>query len=245
MSFGEKLQTLRKEAGLSQEDLADQLGVSRQAVSKWERDSGYPETEKLLHIARLFQVTVDYLLMEESTGEELPPGERGYYVSRETAAGFLAHQRRRLHKLGGGVGLLVAILSLPVWWSQGGELLSTLAMIAGIVLLFSAKLTGNPYRRLRWEPLTFDPAVKAELSGEYAEKKAALHGCALAGIALMAFGLLFCPQLSPPSPLEALLDALDLVLVGGGAYLYIYMNGLRRSYRRLLQTGEAFLDERK
>ena len=47
MTFGEKLQKLRKESGLSQEELADQLNVSRQAVSKWERDNGYPETEKL------------------------------------------------------------------------------------------------------------------------------------------------------------------------------------------------------
>ena len=42
MTFGEKLQKLRKEAGLSQEEFADQMGVSRQAVSKWESDSGYP-----------------------------------------------------------------------------------------------------------------------------------------------------------------------------------------------------------
>lgn len=236
MSFGEKLQTLRRKAGLSQEDLAGQLEVSRQAVSKWERDSGYPETEKLLRMAQLFQVTVDYLLQEAGGSEAPPPGEKGYYVSRETAAGFLAHQRRRLHKLGGGAGLLLASLSPLFWWPQAGELLSTLLIIVGIVLLFSAKLSGDPYARLRREPLTFDPAVKAELNGDYAERKTALHGCTLAGIALIAFGLLFCPFWS--SRLEQLLDTLDMVLVGAGAYLCIYMTGLRRAYRLLLHPEE-------
>ena len=46
MNFGEKLFKLRKEKGLSQEALADQLGTTRQAVSKWENNQGYPETEK-------------------------------------------------------------------------------------------------------------------------------------------------------------------------------------------------------
>ena len=64
MTFGEKLQKLRKEAGLSQEEFADQMGVSRQAVSKWERDSGYPETEKIIRMGRIFHVTLDYLLNE-------------------------------------------------------------------------------------------------------------------------------------------------------------------------------------
>lgn len=240
MSFGEKLQTLRRKAGLSQEDLAGQLEVSRQAVSKWERDSGYPETEKILRMARLFQVTVDYLLKEESAPGALPPEEKGYYVSRETAAGFLAHQCRRLHKLGGGAGLLLASLSPFFWEPRAGELLSMLMGILGIVLLFSAKLSGDPYVRLRREPLTFDPAVKAELNGDYAERKTALHGCTLAGIALIAFGLLFCPLWS--SRLETLLDTLDMVLVGAGAYLCIYMTGLRRAYRRLLQNDECFPD---
>ena len=47
MKFNEKLQKLRKEKGMSQEALADELGVSRQAVSKWENGQVYPETEKL------------------------------------------------------------------------------------------------------------------------------------------------------------------------------------------------------
>ena len=48
MTFGEKLFHLRKEKGLSQEALAEQVGTTRQAISKWENDQGYQETEKLL-----------------------------------------------------------------------------------------------------------------------------------------------------------------------------------------------------
>lgn len=48
MAFGEKLFKLRKEKGLSQEDLAEKLNTSRQAISKWENGQGFPETEKLL-----------------------------------------------------------------------------------------------------------------------------------------------------------------------------------------------------
>ena len=66
MTFGEKLQKLRKEAGMSQEELAARLDVSRQAVSKWERDSGYPETEKIVRMGKLFHVTMDYLLNEDT-----------------------------------------------------------------------------------------------------------------------------------------------------------------------------------
>ena len=65
MTFGEKLQRLRKEAGLSQEELAGRLHVSRQAVSKWERNESYPETEKLIRMGQLFDVTLDELLQEK------------------------------------------------------------------------------------------------------------------------------------------------------------------------------------
>ncbi|MFR8072633.1 MAG: helix-turn-helix transcriptional regulator, partial [Anaerovoracaceae bacterium] len=57
MTFGEKIQKLRKEAGLSQEELAHRLKVSRQAVSKWERDSGFPETEKIIWMSSIFNVS--------------------------------------------------------------------------------------------------------------------------------------------------------------------------------------------
>ncbi len=65
MTLGEKIQKLRKEAGLSQEEPSYQLGASRQAVRKWEYGNGYPETEKIVRMSKLFHVSLDYLLNEE------------------------------------------------------------------------------------------------------------------------------------------------------------------------------------
>ena len=62
MSFGNNLQNVRKRNNLSQEDLAEMLGVSRQAVSKWELDEGYPEVDKLLLISEKLSVSLDSLM---------------------------------------------------------------------------------------------------------------------------------------------------------------------------------------
>lgn len=67
MKLGEKIVKLRKERGLSQEALAEQIGTTRQAVSKWENDQGFPETEKLLQLSNVFEVSVDFLLKDEKT----------------------------------------------------------------------------------------------------------------------------------------------------------------------------------
>ena len=63
--LSEKLYQLRKKSGLSQEQLAEQLNVSRQAISKWESGSAFPESEKLIIISNYFGVSVDYLLKDE------------------------------------------------------------------------------------------------------------------------------------------------------------------------------------
>lgn len=65
MEFNEKLQELRKQKGLTQEELAEQLYVSRTAISKWESGRGYPSIDSLTAIARFFSVTVDELLSSD------------------------------------------------------------------------------------------------------------------------------------------------------------------------------------
>ena len=65
MTIGEKIAKLRKQAGLSQEAFSEKLGISRQAVSKWENGTAQPTNENLAQIARLFDVTISSLLDDE------------------------------------------------------------------------------------------------------------------------------------------------------------------------------------
>ena len=65
MTVGEKITKLRKEQNLTQEQFAEILKVSRQSVSKWERDDAYPDTEKLIRIGKIFSCSLDYLLKDE------------------------------------------------------------------------------------------------------------------------------------------------------------------------------------
>lgn len=74
-TFSEKLLDLRRRAGLSQEQLADQLGVTRQSVSKWESGTAAPELSKLVALSDLFSVSVDYLVKDRLEEPERPAPE--------------------------------------------------------------------------------------------------------------------------------------------------------------------------
>ena len=86
MTLGQRIQELRKQAGLSQEGLGEALGVSRQAVSKWEGDNGIPELDTLIAMSRLFGIPVGQLLGVET------PEERAEEPAAETSAGFTEEQ---------------------------------------------------------------------------------------------------------------------------------------------------------
>lgn len=66
MTIGEKIALRRRSAGLSQEALAGQLGVSRQAVSRWETNESLPDTEKILQLCRIFDTSADDLLLDQA-----------------------------------------------------------------------------------------------------------------------------------------------------------------------------------
>lgn len=73
MNFHKTLQRLRKEKGMSQEELGEKLGVSRQTISKWEGDSAYPDMLNLVTISRFFDVSVDELISGQKEEEAVSP----------------------------------------------------------------------------------------------------------------------------------------------------------------------------
>lgn len=75
MALGDKLSKLRKENNFTQEQIADILGVSRQAVSKWESDTAYPETDKLIQLSNIFSVSIDYLIKDIDKPQTATDGE--------------------------------------------------------------------------------------------------------------------------------------------------------------------------
>ena len=84
MSLSEKILKLRAARGMSQGDLAEQLGVSRQSVSKWETGQSVPDLDKIIKLADLFGVTTDYLLREAKPA----PGEKVKPVDLPDRAGW-------------------------------------------------------------------------------------------------------------------------------------------------------------
>lgn len=88
MAFGERLQEVRKRSGLTQEEFAEQLQVSRQSVSRWESGRGYPEMEKIIFICNRYGVTMDGLFKEEVPNPRRTAGR--------SPAAVRAHARQRV-----------------------------------------------------------------------------------------------------------------------------------------------------
>ena len=105
MTTGEKLAKLRREQNLTQKQLAELLGVSRQAISKWESGAAYPETEKLIRLGKLYHCSMDYLLMEEVEETKPAVGGAGDTGVIRIDLRSLCYERVSEKKIGG----------LPLW----------------------------------------------------------------------------------------------------------------------------------
>lgn len=192
MTFGEKLYTLRKKSGHSQEALAEHLHTTRQAVSKWENNQGFPETEKLVQLAGYFAVTTDYLLRDEQTAR--PPDETGYYVSREMAEGFLANSRRVNRHL--GIGFFCCALAGIPWVLLPDRpalrlLCMAICVILGVLFTVLALFTAEEaYQILSREPLLFDSGYFKDLTAEYRTQKRKLTLLAIPCTTLFILGML-------------------------------------------------------
>ena len=128
MEFNEKLQELRKSKGLTQEELADRLFVSRAAISKWESGRGYPSIDSLKEISRFFSVTIDEMICPE---EILSAAE----AEKQAFAG------KTISFISSTLDLLTAILLfLPVFGNGGGSP-TTVSLLGLTGIRFWVKIT--------------------------------------------------------------------------------------------------------
>lgn len=173
MNLGEKIYKLRKEKGFSQEVLAEQIGTTRQAISKWENNQGFPETEKLLQLSNIFEVSIDFLLKDEKSVKDTD--ERGFYVSREMATWYLSNEKKMCRYIGFAfmfwslAGVPYTLFATNSTWRYLG--MATCIVIGIIFIVLGMFAEQEQYKILSQELLLFDYEYLKELSNAYTYRK--------------------------------------------------------------------------
>ena len=141
MAFGERLQEVRRRAGLTQEQFAAELNVSRQAVSKWESCRGYPEIEKILYICNRYQVSLDELFSQEvprqapaQPAPDTPPLPEKTLKTALSAFFTNLSPREKWLGLGAVAGTLALALALGLCLKGGTTDMMTIIWIAAMVI---------------------------------------------------------------------------------------------------------------
>lgn len=260
MLLADKIVTLRKRAGWSQEELAAQLGVSRQSVSKWEGAQSVPDMQKVVQMSRLFGVTTDYLLKEELGEPEPAPAESDAplrCVTMEQAADYLALRQAAAPKLALATLLCVlspvALLLLAALSDRPGAALSEnaaagiglcvlLVLVAAAVAVFiTCAAQVKAYAFLESEP--FETAYG--VTGMVRERRAAaapehtrgkVAGTVLCILSAVPLFIAVC--LNGPDLLYVAAVCLLLVLAGVGSALFVYGGVYQAAMDRLLEEGD-------
>lgn len=130
MTLGEKLAELRQKSGLSQDRVAELLGVSRQAVSKWERDEAKPDLDNIVNLSNIYNVTTDYLLKEKQEKIQEEKKENTYtYRSSSVFEDILRFVKEKWYWLGYGVliwgvvDIAQAMIVNIMWKSFAGNIM--------------------------------------------------------------------------------------------------------------------------
>ena len=257
MIFADKLIRLRKKMGLSQEELAFKMNVSRQAVSKWESAQSIPDLDKIVNLSRVFNVTTDYLLKDEieDSGEEMENTVPNVILLEEVNK-YLRHTNMVSIKMGIGTFLcilspLVLIVLALLSDETIGFISSTLAVIIGLSTLFIFVLTAvilfvttgfsnEKYNHILKEEFNTEYGVTSIVK-EYKNKfRGKYNGCNLAGIILCVISPIALIISSFTDNLYAITISLIslMLMVAIAVFMFIYVGVKWQGYQRILHDGE-------
>ena len=262
MILADKIMTLRKKAGWSQEELAARLNVSRQSVSKWEGAQSIPDMDKVVQMSRLFGVTTDFLLKDEQEIEEHtqsepmdePPLRR---VTMEEASAYLALRRAAAPRMALATFLCiispVALLMLAAMSemsrfgisenaASGIGLCVLLVLVAiGVALFLTCSARVRDFAFLEEEPFETEYGVSGmvkermqDFAGTYSRLN--ITGTVLCILSAVPLFVSMCIETADVVYVAAV--CLLLIIAGIGCVAFTYGGTIHASMERLLEEGD-------
>ena len=241
MNLSERITEQRRIRGWSQEELAYRLGVSRQAVSKWETSQSTPDLERIIQMSELFGVTTDWLLkgeiIESYSYEEDPKQQNIRIVTREEAMDFLNQRSLKAQKIAFATMLCIVspapLIILAAMAEQGIPGLSdNTAALIGLIALFGMiayavylfMISGakeEPYRFLKTEPYELEAGAAERIMERKSRYMVTYHQGISTGVVLCILSVV-------PLLASVLLER-DVMVVGSvGLLLVIVASGVRK-----------------
>lgn len=263
MTFSEKISALRKQKGWSQEELAEKLMVTRQAVSKWESAQSMPDLDKLVQLSEALGVSTDYLLKDEQAQSAPVPATaeqtvKPRHVTQEEAKRFLQLQMAAIPKTTLGVALCVwspiALIGLPVLrstlnWGFPEEICSGIGLCvllvmvaAGVALLLTASGKLREFEYLEREPIETDNGAREQALHMQREMSSFCTrqntiGVVLCILSVLPLFALMCVPGVPDGYYSLAVCAL-LLLVGIACLLLVRTGSMRGAVDKLLEQGD-------
>lgn len=269
MIFADKLMQLRKKSGWSQEELAEQMGVTRQSVSKWESAQSIPDLEKIVRLSELFGVSLDYLLKEEideeenlSVSKEVPLVKR---VSMEEANKFLSVKAATAKTVANAVFLciispicllILGAMSENVKFGISGNVAAGIGMVvllaivaAAVGIFISSGSKTAPFAYLDTEEFETEYGVSGMVK-ERKEKYKEIHtrnniiGAVLCILSLVP---LFATVIYNQSDIFLLVIMLSagFLIAGIGVRFFVRTGIIWASFEKLLQEGDYTKSKKK
>lgn len=270
MIFADKLIQLRKKNGWSQEELAEQMNVTRQAVSKWEGAQSIPDFDKMIRLSELFGVSTDYLLkdsIEETDPAYTPHTDTGHVrrITMEEASSFLSSKETTSKTIAYGVLLcilsplclmiLTALSEVPgsqvtEAFAVGAGLTVLLLLVAAAVAVFiSAGSKTAPYEYLETEEIETEYGVTGMVKALQSQYRNTYTRGNIIGASLCILSLIALFAGSVIAPDNALLIMATvccmMAIAGIGVVCFVRVGIIWSSFEKLLQEGDYTRQRKK
>ncbi len=266
MILADKIIRLRKKNGWSQEELAEKMQVSRQAVSKWEGAQTAPDLEKVLMLSNLFGVTTDYLLKDEIEDEEFTDENDNISVKRITLAqanDFLEWRKSASVRIAIGTFLcVIAVIPLLILGAAeevpyynisenvaGGVGLTALFIIVAIAvaIFIFCGFRNEPFDFIDKEPFETEYGVKGMVKERRKLYKSTYTKCNVIGtcVCILSPIPLFIGAFTEKEFFTVIMFTVTMLLAGIGTVFFI-VSGVRwASMQKLLKEGEFAPQEKR